>query len=96
MFASKIVPRECGANYIAPIMSDNISTTRSVPDQDKAIKVMYKNWKGAVRERWIIPDHIYWGSTQYRPKPQWLMRAYDFEDGIMKDFSLADMYVITE
>lgn len=59
-----------------------------------ANRVMYKNWKGDIRERVIKPLEIYFGSTEYHPEDQWLLRAEDLEKGEIRDFSLKDMEII--
>lgn len=56
----------------------------------RTVKVLYKNWRGEVRERTIVPVVISWGSTQWHPEPQWLLTAKDLEDSEVKQFALRD------
>lgn len=51
--------------------------------------VRYTNWRGETRVRQIVPLKVHFGSTNWHPKPQWLLNALDPEDGTVKDFALA-------
>lgn len=53
--------------------------------------IKYKNWKGEVSERVIIPHHVWFGSTEYHPEPQWLVHAWDCEKRDHRDFALKDV-----
>lgn len=55
--------------------------------------VMYRNYKGELRERNITPMHIYYGSTKYHPEPQFLLEAVDNEKKASRIFALKDMYL---
>lgn len=55
------------------------------------IAVTYTNYKGVTNDRIIIPDTIWYGSTQWHPEPQWLLRAFDTSKGQMRDFALKDL-----
>ncbi len=59
------------------------------------IRVRYTNWKGDTADRTIVPHHIFFGSTEYHPEPQWLVHAYDVEKSALRDFALKDMIPIT-
>ena len=56
------------------------------------IKVTYKNWKGEVAKRNIVPKSLYWGATPFHPVPQWVLRAYDEDKKEYRDFALKDMW----
>lgn len=63
------------------------------------ITVEYTNWRGESRRRHIAVDSPpLWGSTEYHPEPQWLVRAMDLEDPArpVKLFALRDMRPIEE
>lgn len=51
----------------------------------------YRNWRGEVSERRAIPQQVYFGSTEWHPEPQWLMRALDVDKGEVRDFAMRDM-----
>lgn len=51
----------------------------------------YKNWRGEIAERNVLVDFVYFGSTEFHPEPQWLMRAKDLDKGEWRDFAMKDM-----
>lgn len=55
--------------------------------------VMYRNYKGVLGERNITPMHIFYGSTQYHPEPQFLLEAFDNDKKAPRIFALKDMYL---
>lgn len=55
------------------------------------IKMRYKNWRGEVSNRSILPvGTLERKATEYHPEPQWIMRAWDFDKQAYRDFALAD------
>ena len=65
------------------------------PDQYRregaeAITMTYRNWRGEVGKRAIIPIRIWFGATEWHPTPGWLLSALDLEKGVDRDFALAD------
>lgn len=52
----------------------------------------YTNWKGHRRIRPVRPVCIMFGSNEYHTVPQWLMEAYDLEDGGVKTFALSGIH----
>jgi hypothetical protein len=44
-----------------------------------AVVVTYTNYRGETAERRIMPTgkSLHYGSTEWHPKPQWLLEAYD-------------------
>lgn len=62
----------------------------------RAIVFEYTNWRGATRTRRAFPDVVRWGSTEWHPRPQWLMGAWDVEKGAYREFALCDMKNIRE
>lgn len=61
------------------------------PEPEKAIRVMYTNWRGETAERHIIPLRMYFGSTDWHPDKQWLIYAHDIDKGETRIFALKDM-----
>lgn len=53
------------------------------------VEIDYTNWKGERRIRKILPIHLWFGKTQWHPKEQWLLQAYDLEDSRIKDFAMS-------
>lgn len=60
------------------------------------IEFEYTNWKGQRATRRALPSSICWASTDYHPRPQWLMTARDLEKGVTRDFALCAMENIRE
>ncbi len=58
---------------------------------DVAIKLIYKNWRGEVAERTIIPLSIFLGKTEFHKEEQWLMRVYDLDKKDYRDYALKDV-----
>lgn len=53
--------------------------------------VRVKNYRGEVSERRIQPISLWFGSTAYHPKPQWVLTATDLDRKVVRDFALKDM-----
>ena len=47
--------------------------------EDVAVHVNYKNWRGEITVRRIVPLEIYLGSTEYHKEEQWLLRVWDID-----------------
>ena len=63
----------------------------SIQELNKAIKVIYTNWRGETAQRLIIPISIYWGKTEWHPEEQWLMNVWDVERGAYREYALRDI-----
>ena len=55
-----------------------------------SVALTYTNYRGETAERRIIPFEVWFGSTEWHPEPQWLLRAYDCEKKAERDFALKD------
>lgn len=51
----------------------------------------YTNYRGVKATRRVRPIKIWFGSSQYHPHPQWIMRALDTERNVERDFALRDI-----
>lgn len=62
--------------------------------EERTVRIDYTNWRGERRKRDVLPMSIYWGSTSYHPKNQWLLRAIDLESSSksLKVFALNDIH----
>lgn len=60
-------------------------------DSKKVLKIRYKNYRGEVAERKILPKQIYFGSTEWHPEEQWLLEAYDLDKEANRTFALKDI-----
>lgn len=57
----------------------------------KQIKIFYKNWKGEEAWRTIEPINLWFGSTEWHPEKQWLLKAVDVEKNAERDFALCSI-----
>lgn len=57
----------------------------------KAIQFEYTNWRGETATRRAMPISLWWGATEWHPRPQWLMTARDMDKAAVRDFALCDM-----
>ncbi|MCH4542965.1 hypothetical protein [Ochrobactrum sp. A-1] len=75
------------ADYSARILS---ALEPSALDMGNPITLTYTNYRGETSERAITPIRPWFGSTEWHPDPQWLLRAYDHDKGAERDFALKD------
>jgi len=55
------------------------------------IKVKYKNYQGITSIRNIIPQNIYYGSTDYHKEDQWLLEVWDIEKDALRTYAVMDI-----
>ena len=60
-------------------------------ENEKIVTIVYTNYKGKTAVRKIIPQDIYFGSTEWHPENQWLMRAYDVDKEADRTFAIKDI-----
>jgi predicted DNA-binding transcriptional regulator YafY len=53
--------------------------------------ILYRNYKGETRLRKITPIEVWFGSTEWHPIPQWMLKATDTEKNEIRDFAMADI-----
>ncbi len=54
------------------------------------IRVAYRNHRGEVAERRIIPVGLRFGATRWHPDLQWLLDCWDIEKDAERTYALAD------
>lgn len=59
--------------------------------EEAAITVRYKNYRGDVGDRKIIPLGIEYGSTEYHPEKQWLLEVWDLDKRDYRTYALKDI-----
>jgi len=67
-------------------------TPHSNHASDNVVEINYTNWRKETGSRLIIPESISFGSTEWHPEPQWLLRALDVEKKQPRDFALNDIH----
>jgi hypothetical protein len=55
------------------------------------VVVGYTNWRGQYGEREIVPMRPWFGSTDWHPEEQWLLKAWDVERDAERDFAIKDV-----
>ena len=61
------------------------------PDRRKAIKIVYTNYRGETALREVLPQRVWFGSTDWHPEEQWLLDAIDLDKGAPRSFALRDI-----
>lgn len=59
--------------------------------KDKPITFLYTNWKGETAQRTVIPKYLEFTSTEWHPKPQWILTAYDVDKEEYRGFAVKDI-----
>jgi hypothetical protein len=75
-------------------MESQAAHTSTLPQSiqlNQAVKVKYKNYRGEVGIRSIIPLEIYWGQTEYHPHDQWLLKVWDVEKNAERIYAFKDI-----
>lgn len=60
------------------------------PVTGEPVTLTYTNWRRETAQRTIVPQRVWFGSTDWHPEPQWLLTALDTEKGADRDFALKD------
>jgi hypothetical protein len=55
------------------------------------LKLTYKNWRGEVSAREIIPISVRYGNNDYHKEDQWLLLCTDAKTGKPREFAMKDM-----
>jgi len=58
---------------------------------DRSIKVKYKNWKGEIGIRNIVPLFMHYGRTNYHKEDQWLLSAWDIDKDAERTYAMMDI-----
>lgn len=57
----------------------------------KKVKILYTNYRSETSHREILPQKIWFGSTEWHPEAQWLLDAYDVEKDAIRNFAMKDI-----
>lgn len=58
---------------------------------EEEITFGYVNWRGEVGMRRVRPLALWFGSTKYHPKPQWLLKGLDLDKEELRDFAMTNI-----
>lgn len=64
--------------------------------ENKSVKIVYKNYRGEISTREIIPEVIWFGSTDWHKEPQWILDAFDLGKDAKRGFAIKDIQSWTE
>lgn len=67
-----------------------MSSIPTSSDLPPAVQMTYKNWRGEVAIRKIIPISIRYGKTEWHPEMGWLLLAFDVDKQAEREFALSD------
>ncbi len=59
--------------------------------EKQAVKILYTNYRGETGHRVIIPEKIWFGSTEWHKEEQWLLDAHDVEKDALRNFAMKDI-----
>lgn len=60
-------------------------------DDNQVVTIRYKNYRGEISTRRIVPKKIWFGSNEYHPEEQWLLDAHDLEKDAERSFAIKDI-----
>lgn len=58
---------------------------------EKAVRILYTSYKGERGYRSIIPEKVWFGSTEWHKEDQWLLDALDLEKNALRNFAMKDI-----
>jgi predicted DNA-binding transcriptional regulator YafY len=56
-----------------------------------AVTFWYANHRGEEAVRRVLPYYLWYGSTEWHPTPQWLVRGYDLDRQAERDFAMSGL-----
>ena len=65
-------------------------------DEEKRIRFIYKNYKGEVSERQVVPCGLYYDKNNGWHDSAWILEAYDLDKGAVREFCLTDIIEFIE
>jgi hypothetical protein len=51
----------------------------------------YKNHRGEIAQRRVVPISVRHGATQWHQRTQWLLKAFDLDHRAIREFAMADI-----
>lgn len=55
------------------------------------VTILYRNHRGKVAHRRILPQQVRFDASEWHPEPQWLLDAVDLDKGERRSFALCDV-----
>ena len=60
-------------------------------EEDNGVSFSYTNYRNETAPRFVRPLEIRFGSSEWHPQPQWLLKAYDFDKKELREFAMKDI-----
>ncbi|WP_017998110.1 hypothetical protein [Paracoccus sp. N5] len=67
-----------------------MSSAGTTPHEQELV-FEYKNWRGELSVRRVLPLKIWFGASTWHPEEQWFMQAKDLDKSEVRDFALVDI-----
>lgn len=61
------------------------------PGVEHAIAFVYTNYRGEASTRHVVPERIWFGTTDWHPDQQWFLEGFDLDRGAHRSFALTDI-----
>ena len=79
---------------LATILNENEAQTHPPSSAPAAaVTVLYTNYRGETALRTIVPERIWFGSTEWHREDGWMLDAFDVEKGAERSFAMKDIRV---
>lgn len=78
---------------LVPFLKENLHQVGITDQKDAVYKVLYTNYKGATKWRYVKPLQYFYGSTEYHPEKQWFLKVFDIEKEAERTYALNDIQV---
>jgi hypothetical protein len=65
--------------------------TNALETNTNVITIRYRNYRGEDSLRRVLPLKIWFGTSEWHPKRQWLMDAYDYNRNAYRTFALQNV-----
>ena len=60
-------------------------------NQNTPLSFKYKNWKGKIGVRNVLPIKLWFGHTEFHTEDQWILKAWDLDKKDYRDFAVKDI-----
>jgi hypothetical protein len=62
----------------------------------RAVTLDYTNHRGERALRHVIPDYLWWGTTDWHPQEGWLLHAFDLDKNAERDFAWSGIHCLDQ
>lgn len=58
---------------------------------EQVVCIRYRNYRGEIAVRRVLPSRVWFGATSWHPEPQWILDALDIDKDAARSFALQDV-----